>query len=59
MDILGTLSNLVAQTAFFNLTVGNYIMILVALFFLLYQGMFAMNVRKVTVTVSSFYNIYN
>ena len=34
MDILGTLSNLVAQTAFFNLTVGNYIMILVALFFL-------------------------
>ena len=34
MDILGTLSNLVAQTAFFNLTVGNYIMILVALVFL-------------------------
>ncbi len=34
MDILGTLSNMVAQTAFFNLTVGNYIMILVALFFL-------------------------
>ena len=34
MDILGTLSNLVAQTAFFNLTVGNYIMIMVALFFL-------------------------
>ena len=34
MDILGTLSNLVAQTAFFNLTVGNYIMIVVALVFL-------------------------
>ena len=34
MSILGTLSNLVAQTAFFNLTVGNYIMILVALVFL-------------------------
>ncbi len=34
MDILGTLSNLVAQTAFFNLTLGNYIMIVVALVFL-------------------------
>ncbi|MCR5477623.1 MAG: sodium ion-translocating decarboxylase subunit beta [Lachnospiraceae bacterium] len=32
--ILETLSNLVHQTAFFNLTVGNYIMILVACFFL-------------------------
>ena len=34
MDILGTLSNLVAQTAFFSLTWGNYIMIVVALVFL-------------------------
>ncbi len=34
MDILGTLSNLIQQTAFLNLTVGNYIMILVALVFL-------------------------
>ncbi|MCR5295174.1 MAG: sodium ion-translocating decarboxylase subunit beta [Lachnospiraceae bacterium] len=34
MDILGTLSNLGQQTAFLNLTVGNYIMILVALIFL-------------------------
>lgn len=33
-DILETLSNLVHQTAFFNLTVGNYIMILVACVFL-------------------------
>ena len=32
--IVSTLGNLVHQTAFFNLTVGNYIMILVALFFL-------------------------
>ena len=29
-----TLSNLIQQTAFFNLTVGNYIMIAVACFFL-------------------------
>ena len=34
MDILGTLSNLGAQTAFFSLTWGNYIMIVVALVFL-------------------------
>ncbi len=34
MDILGTLSNLIQQTAFLNLTVGNYIMIAVALVFL-------------------------
>ncbi len=34
MNILDTLSNLVAQTAFMNLTWGNYIMILVALVFL-------------------------
>ena len=34
MDILGTLSNLIQQTACLNLTVGNYIMILVALVFL-------------------------
>ena len=34
MDILGTLSNLVTQTAFFSLTWGNYIMIVVALVFL-------------------------
>ncbi|MDO4490781.1 MAG: sodium ion-translocating decarboxylase subunit beta [Lachnospiraceae bacterium] len=33
-NILGILSNLVHQTAFFNLTVGNYIMIVVALVFL-------------------------
>ncbi|MDO4616294.1 MAG: sodium ion-translocating decarboxylase subunit beta [Lachnospiraceae bacterium] len=33
-SILDILSNLVHQTAFFNLTVGNYIMIVVALFFL-------------------------
>ncbi len=33
-DILETLSNLVHQTAFFNLTVGNFIMILVACVFL-------------------------
>ncbi|MCI6499200.1 sodium ion-translocating decarboxylase subunit beta [Lachnospiraceae bacterium HCP1S3_C3] len=32
--VASTLGNLVHQTAFFNLTVGNYIMILVALFFL-------------------------
>lgn len=32
--IMNTLGNLVHQTAFFNLTVGNYIMILVACFFL-------------------------
>ncbi len=32
--IVNTLDNLVHQTAFFNLTVGNYIMILVALVFL-------------------------
>ncbi len=41
------------------LIVGLITGVMVALFFLLYQGMFAMNVRKVTVTVSSFYNIYN
>ena len=41
------------------LIVGLVTGVMVALFFLLYQGMFAMNVRKVTVTVSSFYNIYN
>ncbi len=34
MNILDTLSNLLAQTAFMNLTVGNYIMIVVALVFL-------------------------
>ena len=35
MDYIATtLSNLVHQTAFFNLTVGNYIMIVVALVFL-------------------------
>ena len=33
-NILETLNNLVQQTAFFNLTWGNYIMILVACFFL-------------------------
>ena len=32
--LLTTLDNLVHQTAFFNLTVGNYIMIAVACFFL-------------------------
>ena len=32
--ILSTLGNLVQQTAFFNLTWGNYLMILVALFFM-------------------------
>ena len=32
--ITTTLGNLIHQTAFFNLTVGNFIMILVALFFL-------------------------
>ncbi|MGN0155921.1 MAG: sodium ion-translocating decarboxylase subunit beta, partial [Lachnospiraceae bacterium] len=32
--IANTLSNLVHQTAFFNLTVGNYIMIVVACVFL-------------------------
>ncbi len=34
MNILDTLSNLLAQTAFMNLTWGNYVMILVALVFL-------------------------
>ena len=34
MNILDTLENLVNQTAFFNLTVGNYIMIVVACIFL-------------------------
>ena len=34
MNILDTLGNLVNQTAFFNLTVGNYIMIVVACIFL-------------------------
>ena len=35
MEYVGeTLSNLLHQTAFFNLTVGNYVMILVACFFL-------------------------
>ncbi len=33
-NIVDTLGNLLHQTAFFNLTVGNYVMILVALFFL-------------------------
>ena len=32
--VVETLDNLVHQTAFFNLTVGNYIMIVVALVFL-------------------------
>ena len=32
--ILSTLGNLVHQTAFFNLTWGNYLMVLVALFFM-------------------------
>ncbi|MDE7282820.1 MAG: glutaconyl-CoA decarboxylase subunit beta, partial [Lachnospiraceae bacterium] len=32
--IANTLSNLIHQTAFFNLTVGNYAMIVVALVFL-------------------------
>ena len=34
MNILDTLENLVNQTAFFSLSVGNYIMILVACVFL-------------------------
>ena len=34
MYIVETLDNLVHQTAFFNLTVGNYVMIVVALVFL-------------------------
>ena len=34
MNILDTLGNLVHQTAFFNLTYGNYIMIVVACVFL-------------------------
>ena len=34
MNILDTLGNLVHQTAFFNLTIGNYIMIAVACVFL-------------------------
>ncbi|MBQ1423938.1 MAG: glutaconyl-CoA decarboxylase subunit beta, partial [Lachnospiraceae bacterium] len=34
MSLTDTLSNLVQQTAFFNLTWGNYIMILVAFVFL-------------------------
>ncbi len=34
MDVLDTLSNLLHSTAFFNLTVGNFIMILVACVFL-------------------------
>lgn len=34
MNILDTLGNLVHQTAFFNLSYGNYIMIVVACFFL-------------------------
>ncbi|KIR03080.1 Oxaloacetate decarboxylase beta chain [Lachnospiraceae bacterium TWA4] len=33
-EIMNTLSNLIHQTAFFNLTVGNYVMILVACVFL-------------------------
>ena len=32
--IVETLDNLIHQTAFFNLTVGNYVMIVVALVFL-------------------------
>lgn len=32
--VVNTLGNLIHQTAFFNLTIGNYIMVLVALFFL-------------------------
>ena len=32
--VVNTIDNLIHQTAFFNLTVGNYIMIVVALFFL-------------------------
>ena len=32
--IASTLNNLIHQTAFFNLTWGNYVMILVACFFL-------------------------
>ena len=32
--VVDTLTNLIHQTAFFNLTVGNYIMIIVALVFL-------------------------
>lgn len=34
MDLMSTFTNLLGQTAFFGLTVGNYIMILVALLFL-------------------------
>ena len=34
MNIVETLSNLLQQTAFFHLTPGNYLMILVALVFL-------------------------
>ena len=33
-DIVSTMGNLVHQTAFFNLTWGNYLMVLVALFFM-------------------------
>ena len=32
--ITGTLGNLLQQTAFFNLTWGNYLMIVIALFFM-------------------------
>ena len=34
MNILDTLGNLLQQTAFFNLSWGNYLMIAVALFFM-------------------------
>ena len=34
--ITSTLGNLMDQTAFFNLTVGNYVMILVACVFLIF-----------------------
>ena len=35
--ITSTLSNLLEQTAFFNLTWGNYVMIVVALIFCIWQ----------------------
>lgn len=38
MNFLDTLENLVNQTAFMSLTVGNYIMIVVACVFLIFSN---------------------
>ena len=54
--IASTLNNLIHQTAFFNLTWGNYVMILVACFFLYLaiRHEFEQNICRLLVGTNSF-----